>query len=89
MQSVAVERSEGALDTSGVCVALVEGSGSAPIAVDSSHTTAGGTSACFADNSSDEDMRVQVSVQRDDRIEWLLGASEVTVVSQSIAKFEE
>src|SRR3954451_22537087 len=42
VQSIAVQRANGELQASGVCVALVSGPGSAPTAVDHSHTTAPG-----------------------------------------------
>ena len=53
VQSVAVKRSAGSATTSDVCVALVTGSGAAQSAIDSSHTTAGGTSPCWVDASAD------------------------------------
>src|SRR5438270_11121301 len=50
------------ISTDGVCVALVNGS--SPVALDSNHTTAGGTSPCFTDDTSDAGKRVQVSARK-------------------------
>jgi Flp pilus assembly protein TadG len=89
VQSVAVQRSGGNIQTVDVCVALVQGAGSSVAAIDAGHTSAGGTSACFVDNSSDSGKRVQVSVRRQDTIEWLVGAKTVTLLAQATAKYEQ
>src|SRR5215212_1512223 len=47
VRSLAVERSNGAVVSANVCVALVSGPGWAPVAVSSSHTTAGGLQPCY------------------------------------------
>jgi Flp pilus assembly protein TadG len=89
VRSQAVQRSGGTVTTSQVCVALVTGSGSAPVAIDSSHTTAGGTSPCYVDNSVDTGKRVQVSLTKTDHLEWLLGSTNVTIVARSVARYEQ
>jgi Flp pilus assembly protein TadG len=90
VRSLTVERANGDLQTSGVCVALVSGPGSAPVAVDANHTAGGGTNGrCYVDNSVDTGKRVQVSVQRQDTIEWMVSSSTVNLASQATAKFEQ
>jgi len=89
VQAVAVQRSSGDVTTSQVCAALVSGSGSSPVAVDSAHTTAGGTSPCFVDNSSDTGLRVQVMVSRPDQIQLVVSQISVSLDAQSIVKYEQ
>jgi Flp pilus assembly protein TadG len=89
VQSVAVERSNGDLTTAGVCVALVSGPGNAPVATDSAHTTAGGTSACYVDNSADTAKRVQVTVSRPDTLEALVLTMNLTLHAEATAKYEQ
>ena len=89
VQAQAVADSAGSLTTSNVCVALVSGSGSAPVAVDSTTTTAGGTSACFIDNSADSGKRVQVSVTRDAKFETIFFSRTITLTSKAISRFEQ
>jgi Flp pilus assembly protein TadG len=88
VRSVGVSRSDGALATAGVCVALVSGPGSAPVAVDTAHTTAGGVAPCYVDGSADEGERVQVTVTRRDRIEAILIARDVNLAAKATARFE-
>ena len=88
VQSVAVSRSDSALTTSGVCVALVSGPGSAPVAVDAFHTTAGGTAPCFVDNSVETGKRVQVSATRGATIQAMVISKNITLSGQAIARFE-
>ena len=88
VQSIAVERSDGLAGTSQVCVALVNGPGSAPVALDSSHTTAGGTSPCFNDNSANTADRVQVSITRGDSIDAVVFAKSITLSATSVSLYE-
>jgi Flp pilus assembly protein TadG len=89
VQAVAVERSNGDLTTAGVCVALVSGPGNAPVATDSAHTTAGGTSPCYVDNSSDTAKRLQETGSRPDTLEALVFSMNLTLRAQAIAKYEQ
>ncbi len=89
VRSVVIDRSDSALTTGTVCVALVSGPGSAPVAVDTAHTTAGGTAPCYADNSADSGTRVQVRATKAQRIEFVLGSKTVTMRGQAVAKFEQ
>lgn len=85
---VAVQRAGSDVTAAQVCVALVEGPGAAPVALGTGHTTAGGTTACYADGSTDTGTRVQVRIARGDRIE-LFGASvPVTINSSATARAE-
>jgi Flp pilus assembly protein TadG len=88
VQDVTVKRSAGSLSTAGVCVALVSGPGTAPVAVDSTHTTAGGTNACYVDNSSDSGKRVQVKVWRSDRLDAVVYSTSLTLNASAMALFE-
>ncbi|HLI15239.1 MAG TPA: TadE/TadG family type IV pilus assembly protein [Acidimicrobiales bacterium] len=88
VQQVAVERSDGTLVASQVCVALVSGPGSSPVAYDSSHTTAGGTSPCFDDGSSDTGFRVQVSLTRSDTLDAFFFSHALELTSHAIARYE-
>lgn len=88
VQSIAVQRSNGVLTTSQVCVALVSGSGSSPAAIGSTYTTAGGTSPCYTDNSSDSGQRVQVSVSRSDSMSVIFFSKTLSLSSNATAKYE-
>jgi Flp pilus assembly protein TadG len=89
VQSIAVSRSDGRLTTSNVCVALVSGNGSNPVAIDSSHTTAGGTSPCYVDNSADTGNRVQVSGTTSDGVQFLFFSTTVSGTSKGTAHFDQ
>jgi Flp pilus assembly protein TadG len=89
VRAIAVERSNGSLEAAKVCVALVSGPGTAPVAVSSNHTTAGGTSPCFVDKSSDTGRRVQVSVQRTDKLEAIAFTTDLKLTSKAVARYEQ
>ena len=89
VQSLAVQRSGGDVTTANVCVALVSGVGTAPAAVDSSHTTAGGTAACYVDNSADDGLRVQVSLTRPDQIQLMVSTISINLISHATSRFEK
>jgi Flp pilus assembly protein TadG len=91
VQAVAVERSNGAVTAAGVCVALVEGPGYAPLAIDSSHIVgqAVGQSYCFVDNSTDEGKRVQVKITRADKLQAVVFNMNLNVGSRALARFEQ
>ncbi len=88
VRSVTAERSAGAVTTSDVCVALVSGPGSAPVAIGSSFTTAGGTSPCYVDSSSDTGKRVQVTISRQDKIDAAVFSVPVTLSARALSRFE-
>ncbi|MFM7068997.1 MAG: TadE/TadG family type IV pilus assembly protein [Actinomycetes bacterium] len=89
VQAQAVADSAGSLSSSDICVALVSGSGSAPVAVDSTTTTAGGTSPCFVDNSADTGKRVQVQVTKAAKFEVIFFSRTITLTSKAISRFEQ
>lgn len=89
VRAQAVADSAGSLSTSAVCVALVSGSGSSPVAVDATTTTAGGTSPCFVDNSADTGKRVQVSVTKAEKFEVIFFSRTINLTSKSIARYEQ
>lgn len=88
VQSVAVSRSDGAVTARDVCVALVEGPGSAPVALSSAHTTKGGTAPCYADQSADAGRRVQVVITFTDSIEAVIMNIPVSVTARSTSRLE-
>ncbi len=71
-----------------MCVALVEGPGSAPSALSSSHI-AGGSGNCYVDDSADVGPRVQVRIQKQERIEAVMVSIPVNVDSRSTARYEQ
>jgi Flp pilus assembly protein TadG len=89
VRSIAVSRSDGQLTTANVCVALVSGPGTAPVALDSNHTTAGGTTPCYNDNSLDTGNRVQVSGTRSDGVQFIFFSKTITGTSQGTAHFDQ
>ena len=88
VQSIGVQRAGGDVTTAGVCVALVTGPGSAPTAVDSTHTTAGSTAPCYVDNSADTGLRVQVALTRPDQIQILVSTIDLNLVSHATSRYE-
>jgi Flp pilus assembly protein TadG len=88
VRQVAVQRSTGTLTTAGICVALVSGPGSAPVAMDAEHTTKSDGTACYADGSPDEGFRVQVEVSRTDVLDVVLFRKTLDLEAQAIAQFE-
>jgi Flp pilus assembly protein TadG len=89
VRSQAVMNSAGALTAGQVCVALVSGPGSAPVAADSSRTTAGGTAPCFVDNSVDTGRRVQVAVTRPAQLEVVFFSRTLTLTSRAVTRYEQ
>lgn len=90
--------SEGHLDASvaqrRICVAYVypEGTAATGGATRRLVRTASGdllsSGTCFADGRPTTERRVQVQGSRDARLEWLLGASDLTLSSRSVTRFE-
>ena len=89
VRSVAVSRSDGQLTTSNVCVALVSGDGAAPVALDANHTTAGGTTPCYNDQSADTGNRVQVSGTRSDGVQFVFFSTTISGTSKGTAHFDQ
>jgi len=88
VQAVTAERSAGAVTTANICVALVQGPGGAPVAIGSSFTTAGGTSPCYTDQSSDRGRRVQVKITLRTQIEMGVATIPVTLTTEALTRFE-
>jgi Flp pilus assembly protein TadG len=93
VQSIVFARADGDLTPSAqVCVALVSGSGSdftPPAAIDASHTTAGGTTGCYVDNSADTGKRVQVKITQPDELNAVFVHFSVDLKSNATAQFEQ
>ena len=91
VQAIAVERSNGAATAANVCVALVQGPGFSPLAVDSSHIVgqAVGQNYCFVDDSTDEGKRVQVKITRADKLQAVVFNMDLNVGSRALARFEQ
>lgn len=89
VQNEVVTNSGGTLTAAQVCVALVSGSSSAPVAVDSGSTTAGGTSPCFTDDSSDTAKRVQVKVTRPATIQAVIYSQTLSLTSRAVSRYEQ
>ncbi len=88
VQSVAVSRSDGAVTASNVCVALVVGPGSNPVALSTAHTTNGSMNPCYIDQSADVGRRVQVVITFSDTIEAVLTNIPVNVTARSTSRLE-
>lgn len=90
IQSNVVDRGEGELTTSDVCVALVDGaSGSVVVGATAGvFTTKSDGTRCFDDGGADSKKRVQVLVRANATIEALVFSHNVTLDSQSIARYE-
>jgi Flp pilus assembly protein TadG len=89
VQAIAVQRSNGAVTNGAVCVALVEGPGWAPVAIGTTHTTAGGLNPCYVDDSSDTGRRVQVKITKSDRLQAVLFNMNLDLSSRALARFED
>lgn len=89
VQAIAVERSNGAVASGAVCVALVDGPGYAPVPVTSNHTTDPSGQACFVDNSTDSAKRVQVKITKSEQMQAVLFNMNLNLSSRAIARFEE
>jgi Flp pilus assembly protein TadG len=89
VQSVAVSRAGGSVQAANVCVALVEGPGSAPVPLSLTHTTKSTLAPCYVDQSADTGKRVQVVISFTDKIEAVALQVPVTVTSRSTSKLEQ
>lgn len=84
VRDVVVNRSDGQLTSSQVCVALVAGTTATPVT--SAHTTNGGNR-CFGDTSTDAE-RVQVSASRPGELQAFFFTRTVTLSARSTAAHE-
>jgi hypothetical protein len=89
VRELAVHRSDDGATASDICVALVEGPGSAPLPLSLSHTTKPTLAPCFIDDSVDVGKRVQVSITVGDRIEGGIISVPVVLSSEAISKLEQ
>jgi hypothetical protein len=89
VQAIAVQRSNGAVSSAAVCVALVSGPGFAPVPVSSTHTTDPGGGACYVDDNADTGERVQVRITKTDRLQAVLFNMDLNIGSRAIARFEQ
>lgn len=87
VRAVISERSDGAVDASDVCVALVRGSAGAPI--DATFTTKSDGTNCYDDGNADTGARVQVRIVRTgDSIDAAFFTVPVTLTTTATARFE-
>ncbi|MGN6693180.1 MAG: TadE/TadG family type IV pilus assembly protein [Aquihabitans sp.] len=84
-----VNRSEGAVVEADVCVALVEGPGSAPVPLSLAHTTNATLTPCYVDQSADTGKRVQVVITFSDKIQAVVTNIPVNVTARSTSKLEQ
>jgi Flp pilus assembly protein TadG len=88
VRDVTADRSGGAVTTANVCVALVQGPGSAPVPLGASFTTAGSGAACYADGSADTGKRVQVKINLPTQVEAAILTVPITLDTEALTRFE-
>lgn len=88
VQSVAVSRANGVVKNANVCVALVQGSGTAPVSLSAAHTTKGDSAPCYVDNSADSGKRVQVVITFADEIQAVIVTVPVNINAKATSRFE-
>lgn len=89
VQSVAIERVSGDVPAPQICVALVSGPGSSPVAFGAGHTTKSDGSACYRDLSSDTGQRVQVTMTKYDRMQVFFSAKDLNLSAKVVSRFEQ
>ncbi len=94
VQSVTQQRSDGALSTNQICVALVAGTGTVYTRIGGVYTTGTNstfpTTGCFADGNADTGMRVHVAIVRGgDEINLLVTSIPITLQSKATARYEQ
>ncbi len=89
VRNVALTRAGRGVGAADICVALVDGAGSSPNALSPTHTTAGGSRSCYADNSADQGARVQVSIKASQEIQAVVLTIPVTTDARSVARYEQ
>ena len=88
IRDVVVERSDGQLTATRVCVALV--AGDTPIPISADHTTQTDGSACFDDSAdSPAGRRVQVVATASGKLETIFFTKSLDLSAQVTARFEE
>jgi Flp pilus assembly protein TadG len=88
IRSNVVDRSEGELVASQVCVAMVEGASGTVVLGATPNAYSTGGARCFDDGGADGKKRVQVSVNANATIEAMVFSRNVTLTSKSVARFE-
>jgi Flp pilus assembly protein TadG len=84
-----VDRSEGELKTSQICVALVNGAGAGSVVLGTTpNAYSTGGAPCFNDGGADGKARVQISVNAPATVEALVFSRSITLTSKSIARYE-
>lgn len=87
VREVVVSRSDGQLEPTEVCVALVEGV--TPVAVSDDHSTRTGDAACFDDSAAGKDhRRVQVRAQTSGTLEAIFFSRDVDLTATVTARHE-
>jgi Flp pilus assembly protein TadG len=91
VRDTVVQHSNGALTNAQVCVALVMGPGSSPIGVagatSTSVNTPAGQTSCYADNSSDQSMRVQVTATKPSGISALTFNQQFSITARTVTRY--
>jgi Flp pilus assembly protein TadG len=83
-----VDRSEGELTASQICVALVDGASGSVVLGTTPNAYSTGGARCFDDGGADGKKRVQVSVNASANIEALVYSRGITLTSKSTARYE-
>ncbi|HWJ61133.1 MAG TPA: TadE family protein [Acidimicrobiales bacterium] len=89
VRTATVNRAEGSVSAADVCVALVEGPGTAPVPLSLNHTTNTTLTPCYVDKSTDTGKRVQVVITFTDRIQAVVTNVPVKVTARSTSKLEQ
>lgn len=94
VRDVVVNRSDGDLQATEVCVALVTGTAGTVVKDDSGANiewrgnSAVFPSGCFADGNTDDGDRVHVAFRTATQIQWMIASSNVTLKGEATAKHE-
>jgi Flp pilus assembly protein TadG len=88
VQDVTADRSGGAVTAEHICVALVQGSGSAPVVIGSGFSTATGGGACYVDSSADTGKRVQVKIVLPTQVEAAVMTIPIALDAEALTRFE-
>jgi hypothetical protein len=89
VRHVTLSRAGGSATEANICVALVEGPGSAPVPLSAAHTTKSTLTPCYVDNSADSGRRVQVVITFTDKIEAVITQVPVSATARSTSKLEQ
>ena len=93
VQYVTAQRSDGALSTSQICVALVTGSGAVYVKPGGVYSTGTNstfpTTGCFNDGNVDSGTRVHVRGTRGDQIDLIFRTISIPLSSKGAARYEQ